>query len=72
MPKKKPEDLKYGIPTSETSAYQVTKIKNLYYRPGVFINKETYPDVVEFLKSKPSTSEYIVSLILADMTKGKR
>lgn len=72
MAKKKPEDLKYGISKAEDpNAYQVAKQRN-YYRPGVYINKETYPEVVEFLKSQPSASEYIISLILADMTKGKR
>jgi len=71
MPKKKPEDLKYGLTTQE-EGYQTIKIRSLYYRPAVYINKEAYPEVVEFLKSQPSASEYIISLILADMTKEKR
>ena len=71
MPKKDPKDLKYGIPSDEAAAYQAAKIKQLYYRPSIYINKELYPDVVEQLKSKKSTSDYIVSLVLADLGKTK-
>jgi hypothetical protein len=73
MPKKKTENLKYGITqSSNMNKYNAIRTSQLYYRPGVYINKETHPEVVDFLKSKPSASEYIVSLILADMTKEKR
>ena len=72
MAKKKPEDLKYGISKADDpKAYQAAKVKALYYRPAVYINKEEYSEVVEFLKAKPSASEYIVSLIKADMEKQK-
>ena len=73
MPKKKPENLKYGLVSSENeNKYQVKRTRILYFRPGVYINKETNADMVEFLKSKESISDYIISLIRADMTKEKR
>lgn len=73
MPKKKPEDLKYGMQKAgNDSAYKTKQSRESYYRPSVYISKDNYPEVIEILKSKPSTSEYIISLILADMTKEKR
>ena len=72
MPKKDPKDLKYGITKTENkNAYTAAQVRSLYYRPAVYINKETYADVVEHLKAQPSVSEYIVSLIVADMEKNK-
>lgn len=73
MPRKKTENLKYGITQSaDTNKYNAIRNSKLYYRPGVYINKEVHPEVVDFLKSQPSASEYIISLILEDMNKGKR
>ena len=74
MAKKDPKDLKYGVGKTlgNESAYQVELTRKLYYRPTIYINKEQYADMIAFLKSKPSISEYIISLILADMNKGKR
>ncbi len=73
MAKKEAKDLKYGISkTDNVSAYNTAQAKNTYYKPSIYINKITHPEIVELLKSKPSISEYIVSLILADMTKEKR
>lgn len=72
MAKKEAKDLKYGISkTPDRSAYNVA-VQRKYYRPGVMIDKEKNQDMVEFLKSKESISDYIISLIRADMNKGKR
>ena len=73
MAKKKPEDLKYGVGKSKgnESVYQVKLVRNLYYRPTIYINREQYPEMIAYLKSKPSISDYIVSLICADMAKEK-
>jgi len=73
MAKKEAKDLKFGVPyTAENSSYQVAKMRTLYYRPAIYINKETNQDMVDFLKTKDSVSDYIISLIRADMTKEKR
>ena len=72
MPKKKPEELKYGMQrVGNDSAYKTKQSKETYYRPGVYINKSAYPEMVEFLKAKPSVSEYIISLILTDMARSQ-
>lgn len=69
MAKKNLEELKYGInKTGNKSAYNVA-VQRKYYRPGVMIDKETNAEMIDFLKSKPSISEYIISLIKADMEK---
>lgn len=74
MAKKDPKDLKYGIGKSSgnESAYNVALSRATYYRPSLYINKETNQDMVDFLKTKDSVSDYIISLIRADMTKEKR
>ena len=72
MPKKKTEDLKYGVHhAGNESAYQAAKFRTIYYRPSIYINKEKYPSVVEAIKAKPNASEYIISLILADLENSK-
>lgn len=73
MAKKEASDLKYGISKKDdVNAYQVKRTLSLYYRPTIYINKEQDADMVEFLKTKGSVSDYIISLIRDDMTKGKR